>query len=55
MSSHRDDYHGGESTSLNTYQVWKGFNGGDKPHAELGSSNNHNVGMVHMGQGISSS
>ncbi|KAJ0556570.1 putative GDP dissociation inhibitor [Helianthus annuus] len=52
---HRDDYHGGESTSLNQNQLWKAFKGGDKPHAELGSRNNHEVGMVHKGQGISSS
>ncbi|PHU09021.1 Rab GDP dissociation inhibitor alpha [Capsicum chinense] len=42
----RNDYYGGESTSLNLVQLWKRFKGGDKPPAELGSSRDYNVDMI---------
>ncbi|KAI3794033.1 hypothetical protein L1987_36658 [Smallanthus sonchifolius] len=42
----RNDYYGGESTSLNLNQLWKRFKGGDAPPAELGSSKDYNVDMV---------
>ncbi|KAL4561564.1 hypothetical protein LXL04_033733 [Taraxacum kok-saghyz] len=42
----RNDYYGGESTSLNLHQLWKRFKGGDAPPAELGQSKDYNVDMV---------
>ncbi|KAG5530316.1 hypothetical protein RHGRI_025306 [Rhododendron griersonianum] len=42
----RNDYYGGESTSLNLIQLWKRFRGSDKPPAHLGSSRDYNVDMV---------
>nr|KJB17171.1 hypothetical protein B456_002G268400 [Gossypium raimondii] len=42
----RNDYYGGESTSLNLIQLWKKFRGNDKPPAHLGSSRDYNVDMV---------
>ncbi|XVE96076.1 hypothetical protein REPUB_Repub02eG0190300 [Reevesia pubescens] len=41
----RNDYYGGESTSLNLIQLWKKFRGNDKPPTHLGSSRDYNVGM----------
>ncbi|KMZ64832.1 Rab-GDP dissociation inhibitor [Zostera marina] len=40
----RNDYYGGESTSLNL--LWKRFKGNDKPPAHLGSSRDYNVDMI---------
>ncbi|KAK6931794.1 GDP dissociation inhibitor [Dillenia turbinata] len=42
----RNDYYGGESTSLNLIQLWKRFRGSDKPPAELGPSRDYNVDMI---------
>ncbi|KAF3793977.1 Guanosine nucleotide diphosphate dissociation inhibitor [Nymphaea thermarum] len=42
----RNDYYGGESTSLNLIQLWKRFRGNDKPPETLGSSKEYNVDMV---------
>lgn len=42
----RNDYYGGESTSLNLNQLWKRFKGGDAPPEELGASKDYNVDMV---------
>ncbi|XVF26410.1 hypothetical protein REPUB_Repub14bG0014100 [Reevesia pubescens] len=42
----RNDYYGGESTSLNLIQLWKKFRGNDKPPAYLGSSRDYNMGMI---------
>ncbi|KAK3444353.1 hypothetical protein EUGRSUZ_A00407 [Eucalyptus grandis] len=42
----RNDYYGGESTSLNLIQLWKKFRNSDKPPAHLGSSRDYNVDMV---------
>ncbi|KAK3444352.1 hypothetical protein EUGRSUZ_A00408 [Eucalyptus grandis] len=42
----RNDYYGGESTSLNLVQLWKKFRNSDKPPAHLGSSRDYNVDMV---------
>jgi Rab GDP dissociation inhibitor len=42
----RNDYYGGDSTSLNLNQLWKRFRGEDKPPAHLGSSKDYNVDMV---------
>ncbi|CAN6485722.1 unnamed protein product [Victoria cruziana] len=42
----RNDYYGGESSSLNLIQLWKRFRGNDKPPAHLGSSRDYNVDMV---------
>ncbi|GER34202.1 Rab GDP dissociation inhibitor [Striga asiatica] len=42
----RNDYYGGESTSLNLVQMWKRFRGSDQPPAHLGSSRDYNVDMV---------
>ncbi|KAE8734253.1 Rab GDP dissociation inhibitor alpha [Hibiscus syriacus] len=42
----RNDYYGGESTSLNLIQLWKKFRGNDKPPAHLGTSRDYNVDMV---------
>ncbi|OMO97720.1 Rab GDI protein [Corchorus olitorius] len=43
---YRNDYYGGESTSLNLIQLWKKFRGNDKPPAHLGSSRDYNVDMI---------
>jgi Rab GDP dissociation inhibitor len=42
----RNDYYGGESSSLNLIQLWKRFRGNDKPPAHLGSSRDYNVDMI---------
>ncbi|KAF9601170.1 hypothetical protein IFM89_017118 [Coptis chinensis] len=42
----RNDYYGGESTSLNLIQLWKRFRGDDKPPPHLGSSRDYNVDMI---------
>ncbi|GMI83756.1 RAB GDP-dissociation inhibitor [Hibiscus trionum] len=42
----RNDYYGGESTSLNLVQLWKHFKGNDKPPEQLGTSREYNVDMV---------
>ncbi|XP_021897564.1 guanosine nucleotide diphosphate dissociation inhibitor At5g09550 [Carica papaya] len=42
----RNDYYGGESTSLNLNQLWKRFRGEDKPPEPLGSSRDYNVDMI---------
>ncbi|CAA3003668.1 guanosine nucleotide diphosphate dissociation inhibitor 2, partial [Olea europaea subsp. europaea] len=42
----RNDYYGGESTSLYLVQLWKRFRGSDKPPAHLGSSRDYNVDMI---------
>ncbi|XP_039013269.1 guanosine nucleotide diphosphate dissociation inhibitor At5g09550-like [Hibiscus syriacus] len=42
----RNDYYGGESTSLNLMQLWKHFKGDEKPPETLGSSRDYNVDMV---------
>ncbi|KAK3185159.1 hypothetical protein Dsin_032445 [Dipteronia sinensis] len=42
----RNDYYGGESTSLNLTQLWKRFKGNDKPPEQLGSSREYNVDMI---------
>ncbi|RZC67180.1 hypothetical protein C5167_010867 [Papaver somniferum] len=42
----RNDYYGGESTSLNLIQLWKKFRGDDKPPEHLGSSREYNVDMI---------
>ncbi|KAK3024554.1 hypothetical protein RJ639_043494 [Escallonia herrerae] len=42
----RNDYYGGESTSLNLNQLWKQFRGSDTPPAHLGSSRDYNVDMI---------
>ncbi|KAG7032469.1 Guanosine nucleotide diphosphate dissociation inhibitor 2, partial [Cucurbita argyrosperma subsp. argyrosperma] len=42
----RNDYYGGESSSLNLIQLWKRLKGEDKPPAQLGSSREYNVDMI---------
>ncbi|KAI4299162.1 hypothetical protein L6164_032647 [Bauhinia variegata] len=42
----RNDYYGGDSTSLNLTQLWKRFRGDDKPPEPLGSSREYNVDMI---------
>lgn len=42
----RNEYYGGESTSLNLNQLWKRFRDGDKPPERLGSSKEYNVDMI---------
>ncbi|XP_028097357.1 guanosine nucleotide diphosphate dissociation inhibitor 2-like [Camellia sinensis] len=42
----RNDYYGGESTSLNLNQLWKRFRGSDTPPEHLGSSRDYNVDMI---------
>ncbi|XWS63101.1 hypothetical protein CRYUN_Cryun06bG0067500 [Craigia yunnanensis] len=42
----RNDYYGGESTSLNLMQLWKHFRGDDKPPEQLGTSREYNVDMI---------
>ncbi|CAI8593441.1 unnamed protein product [Vicia faba] len=41
----RNDYYGGESTSLNLIQLWKKFKGDDNPPPHLGSSKDYNIDM----------
>ncbi|KAL5069030.1 hypothetical protein RYX36_019917, partial [Vicia faba] len=41
----RNDYYGGESTSLNLIQLWKKFRRDDKPPPHLGSSKDYNIDM----------
>ncbi|XAR73485.1 hypothetical protein NMG60_11007470 [Bertholletia excelsa] len=42
----RNDYYGGESTSLNLNQLWKRFRGSDAPPEHLGASRDYNVDMI---------
>ncbi|KAM7515785.1 hypothetical protein LguiA_005368 [Lonicera macranthoides] len=42
----RNDYYGGESTSLNLNQLWKRFRNNDAPPEQLGSSRDYNVDMI---------
>lgn len=42
----KNDYYGGESTSLNLNQLWTRFRGNDKPPAHLGASRDYNVDMI---------
>ncbi|KAL5714415.1 hypothetical protein ACHQM5_016380 [Ranunculus cassubicifolius] len=42
----RNDYYGGESSSLNLVQLWKRFRGDDKTPESLGSSKEYNVDMI---------
>ncbi|KAJ0987759.1 hypothetical protein J5N97_006115 [Dioscorea zingiberensis] len=42
----RNDYYGGESTSLNLNQLWKRLRGDDKPPENLGASKEYNVDMI---------
>ncbi|KAF9622915.1 hypothetical protein IFM89_035148 [Coptis chinensis] len=42
----RNDYYGGESSSLNLVQLWKRFRGDNKPPEQLGSSKEYNVDMI---------
>ncbi|WOL14892.1 guanosine nucleotide diphosphate dissociation inhibitor [Canna indica] len=42
----RNDYYGGESTSLNLVQLWKRIRGNDKPAESLGLSKEYNVDMT---------
>ncbi|XP_073272957.1 guanosine nucleotide diphosphate dissociation inhibitor At5g09550-like isoform X1 [Primulina huaijiensis] len=42
----KNDYYGGESSSINLTQLWKRFRGNDQPPAELGASREYNVDMI---------
>ncbi|KAJ1296623.1 hypothetical protein BS78_01G316000 [Paspalum vaginatum] len=42
----RNDYYGGESSSLNLTKLWKRFKGNDSPPEHLGVSKEYNVDMV---------
>ncbi|GJN12221.1 hypothetical protein PR202_ga30479 [Eleusine coracana subsp. coracana] len=42
----RNDYYGGDCTSLNLNQLWKRFKGEDTSPAHLGASREYNVDMV---------
>ncbi|XP_066346299.1 guanosine nucleotide diphosphate dissociation inhibitor At5g09550-like [Miscanthus floridulus] len=42
----RNDYYGGESSSLNLTKLWKRFKGNDNPPEHLGVSKEYNVDMV---------
>ncbi|RAL49449.1 hypothetical protein DM860_012882 [Cuscuta australis] len=42
----KNDYYGGESSSLNLIQLWKRFRGNDKAHESLGASKEYNVDMI---------
>uniref|UniRef100_A0A0D9WXJ7 Guanosine nucleotide diphosphate dissociation inhibitor n=1 Tax=Leersia perrieri TaxID=77586 RepID=A0A0D9WXJ7_9ORYZ len=42
----RNDYYGGDSTSLNLNQLWKRFKGDETPPAHIGASRDYNVDMV---------
>ncbi|XP_062213381.1 guanosine nucleotide diphosphate dissociation inhibitor At5g09550-like [Phragmites australis] len=42
----RNDYYGGESTSLNLTKLWKRFKGNENPPEHLGVNKEYNVDMV---------
>ncbi|GAB2292030.1 hypothetical protein Dimus_026278 [Dionaea muscipula] len=42
----RNDYYGGESTSLNLKQLWKRFKGEEEAPESLGASKEYNVDMI---------
>ncbi|XP_059647993.1 guanosine nucleotide diphosphate dissociation inhibitor At5g09550 [Cornus florida] len=42
----RNDYYGGDSTSLNLIKLWKRFRGNDNPPENLGSGKEYNVDMI---------
>ncbi|XP_031120327.1 guanosine nucleotide diphosphate dissociation inhibitor At5g09550 [Ipomoea triloba] len=42
----KNDYYGGESSSLNLIQLWKRFRGNDQPPEQLGASKEYNVDMI---------
>ncbi|KAF8644112.1 hypothetical protein HU200_066552 [Digitaria exilis] len=42
----RNDYYGGDSTSLNLNQLWKRFKGEETPPSQIGASRDYNVDMV---------
>uniref|UniRef100_A0A0E0Q6I1 Guanosine nucleotide diphosphate dissociation inhibitor n=1 Tax=Oryza rufipogon TaxID=4529 RepID=A0A0E0Q6I1_ORYRU len=42
----RNDYYGGDSTSLNLNQLWKRFKGEGTPPAQIGASRDYNVDMI---------
>ncbi|KAL3515486.1 hypothetical protein ACH5RR_022388 [Cinchona calisaya] len=42
----KNDYYGGESSSLNLNQLWKRFRGDDQPPEILGASKEYNVDMI---------
>lgn len=42
----KNDYYGGESSSLNLIQLWKRFRGEDHPPESLGASREYNVDMI---------
>ncbi|KAI8024686.1 Guanosine nucleotide diphosphate dissociation inhibitor [Camellia lanceoleosa] len=42
----RNDYYGGESTSLHLTQLWKRFRGSEQPPESLSSSRDYNVDMI---------
>ena len=42
----RNDYYGGESSSLNLTQLWKRFRGSDTPEENLGAIREYNVDMI---------
>ncbi|RZC03253.1 Guanosine nucleotide diphosphate dissociation inhibitor 1, partial [Glycine soja] len=45
LNMDKNDYYGGESTSLNVIQLWKRFRGDDKPPSHLGASKDYNIDM----------
>lgn len=42
----KNDYYGGESSSLNLIQLWKRFRGEEQPPEQLGASREYNVDMI---------
>ncbi|KAL3538708.1 hypothetical protein ACH5RR_002074 [Cinchona calisaya] len=42
----KNDYYGGESSSLNLNQLWKRFRGDEQPPERLGSSKEYNADMI---------
>ncbi|XP_042021722.1 guanosine nucleotide diphosphate dissociation inhibitor At5g09550-like [Salvia splendens] len=42
----KNDYYGGESSSLNLIQLWKRFRGEEQPPENLGTSREYNVDMI---------
>nr|GMD92813.1 guanosine nucleotide diphosphate dissociation inhibitor At5g09550 [Ipomoea batatas] len=42
----KNDYYGGESSSLSLIQLWKRFRGNDQPPEQLGASKEYNVDMI---------
>ncbi|KAL1812091.1 hypothetical protein ACET3Z_022156 [Daucus carota] len=42
----KNDYYGGESSSLNLNQLWKRFRGDEKPPESLGASKEYNADMI---------